>query len=178
MIMQYIKKLCFLSYGKSIIMFISFIIDEIYRYIVNDGQMLKYSLITLGTAVIVDTICGWLIAFRNGGFSPEKARRTAIKVIVYTGCLVVLVPFGFMLCEMGVINNSKIIVSIMASYLAIIEIMSVMRNSMKLGVKWPAPIREILARMLQYFENEEILEVPHGRDRRVIECDQQEGDKE
>lgn len=131
--------------------FVGFVFATLYAlaqaYMADAPPFLYYALITLGVGVVADTIAGVALALRDGKFSLNVLRASLVKVIMYASSILVLIPLGCMISAMGVTPDQYLLVGILSAYLATIELLSFIRLTKRLGMKWPKPIENIIEKI-------------------------------
>lgn len=125
-----------------------------HTYMADAPPFLYYALITLGVGVIVDTITGVTLALRNDTFSLNILRASIVKIIMYGSSILVLIPLGCMISAMGITHDQYLLVGILAAYLATIELLSFIRLTKRIGMKWPKPIENIIEKISNDLDSE------------------------
>jgi phage-related holin len=143
--------------GLAVTSVFGFIWAVVSSYYGGGPPFFQYALLCLGFVIVADTIAGAMFALREGEFSIVVFRSSMSKIILYTTCLLVLVPLGCMVRAMGITNDQYAIVGLMAAYLSTVELLSFMRITSKLGIKWPGPIKKLIDKISSELDTNEIV---------------------
>lgn len=111
------------------------------KYVYNDWEFLKYLMIL----IIIDTVISWIYHLKQKDFSSKGFGTIFIKILIYSGMLIVSHVIGNFTVEGGNVEIYTWFRSVVCNALIIRESISIIENSAKISPTLvPARIRKYL----------------------------------